>query len=59
MVLLAIVVAISFVPVSKFDISNTPMGPFHKMVFELSIAALNSAIEFGPMSRPIHPSGIL
>ena len=34
------------------------IGPFHTTVRHWPSASLNSAIDAGPMSRPIHPSGI-
>mmetsp|Transcript_14964 Transcript_14964/g.20109 ORF Transcript_14964/g.20109 Transcript_14964/m.20109 type:complete len:200 (-) Transcript_14964:47-646(-) len=48
---------ILLVPASKAPISNTPMGPFHTMVFDFAIAASFSSMDLGPMSRPRKPSG--
>lgn len=47
------------VPAANFSISNTPIGPFQMIVFEVSNASLNVFIESGPISKPIQPSGIL
>ena len=38
--------------------SNTPIGPFQKMVLALDSRLVNRFTEPGPMSRPILPSGI-
>ena len=46
------------VPFSKFDISNTPMGPFQRMVLEVLMTSLKALAASGPMSRPIQPEGI-
>ena len=51
--------AMAFVPFAKLGISNTPMGPFHTTVFAPSNALENSSMVFGPMSKPIQPSGML
>merc|ERR1719230_1721396 len=45
------------VPASNFPISNTPIGPFQIIVFEASTAALFNALDLGPQSNPINPSG--
>ena len=50
--------AICLVPFSNFSISNTPIGPFHSMVWDLPIISLNMPMAFPPMSSPIQPSGI-
>merc|ERR1711904_443591 len=47
-----------FVPVSNLPISKTPIGPFQMIVFDASTAALFSALDFGPQSNPMKPSGI-
>ena len=46
------------VPAAKRGSSNTPIGPFQNTVRASAITSVNSAAEPGPMSRPIHPSGI-
>ncbi|KRY02863.1 Uncharacterized protein T12_2473 [Trichinella patagoniensis] len=46
------------VPKANFSNSKTPIGPFQIMVLALSRVALNVSMESGPMSRPIHPSGM-
>merc|ERR1719375_2261865 len=46
------------VPVSNLPISKTPIGPFQIIVFEASTAALFSALDLGPQSNPMKPSGI-
>ena len=51
--------ATALVPCRKLSISKTPMGPFQRMVFDLFITLQNCSLAFGPISRPIHPSGIL
>ena len=50
--------AMAFVPLAKFSNSNTPIGPFHRMVFEFFTTSANALIDSGPMSRPSQPSGI-
>ncbi|MCY1533556.1 hypothetical protein D9M68_688920 [compost metagenome] len=50
--------AMAFVPFSKFSISKTPIGPFHRMVFESFIIVEKREIVLLPISSPIHPSGI-
>jgi hypothetical protein len=47
------------VPASKRGSSNTPMGPFQKMVWASAMRSPNSAAVPGPMSRPIQPSGMV
>merc|ERR1712193_404575 len=47
-----------FVPASNFPISKTPIGPFQIMVFDASTAALFNALDLGPQSNPMKPSGI-
>ena len=37
--------AMALVPFSNFSISKTPIGPFHKMVFDSSTTLLKAAIE--------------
>jgi hypothetical protein len=46
------------VPKANFSNSKTPIGPFQITVFVVSNTSLNFLIESGPMSKPIHPSGI-
>ncbi len=46
------------VPVSNGFISNTPIGPFQKIVFARPISCLNDSSDAGPMSRPIIETGI-
>ena len=46
------------VPAAYAGNSNTPIGPFQKMVFALDSNAANRLTEPGPMSRPISSSGI-
>merc|ERR1712194_332691 len=46
------------VPLENFSISNTPIGPFMMIVLQSARAAFCSAVVAGPLSRPIHPSGI-
>jgi hypothetical protein len=43
------------VPWLKGSISNTPMGPFQKILLAGLISSENRAIVSGPMSRQIHP----
>jgi hypothetical protein len=45
------------VPPANGSISNTPSGPFQSTVFALASSFLKSSMVFGPMSRPIQPSG--
>merc|ERR1712054_22196 len=51
-------VATSFVPVAYLGISKTPIGPFHNTVLLSLQTFANISALFGPMSSPIHPSGI-
>mmetsp|Transcript_19365 Transcript_19365/g.33228 ORF Transcript_19365/g.33228 Transcript_19365/m.33228 type:complete len:254 (-) Transcript_19365:571-1332(-) len=46
------------VPFSKAFISNTPMGPFMMTVLQSERNSFCSAVEAGPLSNPIHPSGM-
>mmetsp|Transcript_17370 Transcript_17370/g.37474 ORF Transcript_17370/g.37474 Transcript_17370/m.37474 type:complete len:254 (-) Transcript_17370:552-1313(-) len=46
------------VPFSNAFISNTPMGPFMMTVLQSERNSFCSAVEAGPLSNPIHPSGI-
>merc|ERR1712217_599716 len=48
----------ALVPISNFDISNTPIGPFQIMVLEASTVALFISLDFGPQSKPMKPSGM-
>ena len=50
--------SITLVPTANLSNSKTPMGPFQMTVWVVSRAELNAEIESGPMSRPIHASGI-
>ncbi|OPZ68868.1 MAG: hypothetical protein BWY81_00692 [Firmicutes bacterium ADurb.Bin467] len=54
----AMAFAIASVPLAKFGISNTPIGPFQTTVFADLTSLANSSIVLGPMSRPCQPSGI-
>mmetsp|Transcript_75016 Transcript_75016/g.189645 ORF Transcript_75016/g.189645 Transcript_75016/m.189645 type:complete len:206 (-) Transcript_75016:97-714(-) len=47
----------ALVPCSKLAISNTPIGPFQMMVLDLAMASSFLAIDCGPQSRPMKPSG--
>lgn len=47
------------VPCANLSNSKTPIGPFQMMVWVLSNASLNVLMESGPISNPIHPSGML
>mmetsp|Transcript_96630 Transcript_96630/g.255214 ORF Transcript_96630/g.255214 Transcript_96630/m.255214 type:complete len:209 (+) Transcript_96630:89-715(+) len=47
-----------FVPASNLDISNTPIGPFHRMVLDAATAAAFISTDLGPQSRPMKPSGM-
>ncbi|CSC07256.1 Uncharacterised protein [Vibrio cholerae] len=47
----AIASAIPRVPASKFLNSNTPTGPFHRIVFAFFRISASSAVEFGPKSK--------
>mmetsp|Transcript_32907 Transcript_32907/g.48725 ORF Transcript_32907/g.48725 Transcript_32907/m.48725 type:complete len:207 (+) Transcript_32907:272-892(+) len=46
------------VPLLKASNSNTPIGPFMMMVLQSERAAFCSSVVLGPLSSPIHPSGI-
>merc|ERR1719343_189526 len=48
---------IDLVPASNLPISKTPIGPFHTIVFDLAMAAAFLAIDSGPQSKPMKPSG--
>ena len=50
--------ATAMVPFAKFSHSETPIGPFQTTVPALATASAKRARVFGPMSRPIQPSGI-
>ncbi len=58
MVASAIACPNAIVPLAKFGISNTPNGPFQRIVFDCAITSANLACVAGPASNPIHPSGI-
>src|SRR5581483_5160639 len=49
--------ATAFVPAAKRGHSNTPIGPFQKIVRASPIRFANSLRVSGPMSSPSHPSG--
>ena len=51
--------AIVSVPLLKLVISNTPIGPFHRIVLDSSMTRENASIAFGPISKPIQPSTML
>mmetsp|Transcript_49991 Transcript_49991/g.58343 ORF Transcript_49991/g.58343 Transcript_49991/m.58343 type:complete len:253 (-) Transcript_49991:450-1208(-) len=46
------------VPLLNASNSKTPMGPFMMTVLQSARAAFWAAVESGPLSRPIQPSGI-
>ena len=46
------------VPWTNRSSSNAPTGPFHKTVPAVAMASANRATVSGPMSRPVHPSGM-
>mmetsp|Transcript_14279 Transcript_14279/g.21846 ORF Transcript_14279/g.21846 Transcript_14279/m.21846 type:complete len:253 (-) Transcript_14279:530-1288(-) len=46
------------VPLLKASNSNTPMGPFMMTVLHVERASFCWAVVAGPLSSPIHPSGI-
>ena len=48
----------ALVPCAKLGISNTPAGPFQRMVLDSSRTFFHSAIASGAASMPIHPSGM-
>lgn len=50
--------ALTSVPTANLSNSKTPIGPFQMTVFVVSNASLKVLMESGPMSNPIHPSGI-
>src|SRR5690606_11406822 len=50
--------ATPFVPAAKFSNSNTPIGPFQTTVFAEPRSEAKRCTDSGPMSRPIHPSGM-
>ena len=50
--------AIAREPAVKLSNSNTPAGPFQRMVLAPSMAAEKSLRVSGPASRPSQPSGI-
>lgn len=45
-------------PWVKFSNSNTPIGPFQRIVLDSLITLAKISSVLGPMSRPSHPSGI-
>ena len=51
--------AMAFEPPVKLSNSNTPAGPFHRIVLAFTIAALNASRLAGPASSPSQPSGML
>mmetsp|Transcript_112 Transcript_112/g.249 ORF Transcript_112/g.249 Transcript_112/m.249 type:complete len:224 (-) Transcript_112:525-1196(-) len=46
------------VPLANASISNTPIGPFMIRVLQSDKNSFCSAVEAGPLSSPIHPSGM-
>mmetsp|Transcript_3307 Transcript_3307/g.4944 ORF Transcript_3307/g.4944 Transcript_3307/m.4944 type:complete len:221 (+) Transcript_3307:161-823(+) len=46
------------VPLLNFSISNTPIGPFMITVWQSARASFCALVDSGPLSSPIHPSGI-
>mmetsp|Transcript_1912 Transcript_1912/g.4246 ORF Transcript_1912/g.4246 Transcript_1912/m.4246 type:complete len:258 (-) Transcript_1912:324-1097(-) len=46
------------VPLLNFSNSKTPMGPFMMTVLQSARKAFCSSVDWGPLSRPIHPSGM-
>jgi hypothetical protein len=50
--------AILKVPFEKPGTSNTPIGPFHTIVFARAISSEKRRTVYGPMSNPIQPSGV-
>lgn len=48
----------ALVPLENFSHSNTPAGPFQTMTLALRMGSLKASTVFGPMSKPIHSSGI-
>mmetsp|Transcript_17732 Transcript_17732/g.24743 ORF Transcript_17732/g.24743 Transcript_17732/m.24743 type:complete len:234 (-) Transcript_17732:27-728(-) len=48
----------AIVPFSNAGISKTPCGPLYTTVWAYLIRFANSCAEEGPMSSPIHPSGM-
>ena len=57
-VALAIASAIARDPSANLSNSNTPAGPFHRMVLAPSIAAAKALRDAGPASMPSQPSGM-
>ena len=54
----AIACATPSVPAANGASSNTPIGPFHRMVLAPARWAPNALTVSGPMSNPRQPSGI-
>ena len=50
--------ATPLVPAANAGNSNTPIGPFQKIVLALDSSAVKRSTEPGPMSSPILSSGI-
>ena len=50
--------ATPLVPSAKAGNSNTPIGPFQKIVLALDSSVAKRFTDSGPMSRPILPSGM-
>mmetsp|Transcript_8419 Transcript_8419/g.20805 ORF Transcript_8419/g.20805 Transcript_8419/m.20805 type:complete len:254 (+) Transcript_8419:313-1074(+) len=48
----------SKVPLANFSISKTPIGPFMMTVLAVERASFWAAVVSGPLSSPIHPSGM-
>merc|ERR1712151_317489 len=47
-----------FVPISNFAISKTPIGPFQIIVLDAFTASAFNAMDLGPQSKPMKPSGM-
>ncbi len=45
-------------PWVKFSNSNTPVGPFQRIVLDFLITSANIFSDSGPISKPSQPSGI-
>lgn len=48
----------AFDPLAKAGNSNTPAGPFQRIVLDSATVAAKSSADLGPQSRPIHSAGI-
>lgn len=45
-------------PLANAGNSNTPAGPFQRIVLDSSTVARKASFDLGPASSPIHPSGM-